>query len=104
MKPGNSVEGKTLTTRKGRETQAWTTQGRPLGCGKSWTRGDGGRAQGVETALRSKGPENEQGYPNPVVGIPLGEGLSVWRGPVLAGRRLAARQSLAWRLDHGGAK
>ena len=104
MKPGNSVEGKTLTTRKGRETQAWTTQGRPLGCGKSWTRGDGGRAQGVETALRSKGPENEQGYPNFVVGIPLGECLSVWRGPVLARRRFAARQSLALRLDHGEAK
>ena len=104
MKPGNSVEEKTLTTRKGMETQAWASQGRPLGCGKSWTRGDGGRAQGVETALRSRGPEIEKGYPNPAFGIPRGERLSVCRGPVLARRRFAARQSLALRLDHGEAK
>jgi hypothetical protein len=104
MKPGNSVEEKTLTTRKGMDTQAWAPPGRLWGCGKPWTRGDGGRAQGVETALRSKGPENEKGCPNLTVGIPLGEHLSVWRGPVLARRRFAARQSWALRRDHGGAK
>ncbi len=33
MKPGNSVEEKTLTTRKGMDTQAWASQGRPWGVG-----------------------------------------------------------------------
>ena len=107
MKPGNSVEDKTLRIGTGGGMPTHSGPAMPsasLGGGKSRTKGDRNRAQGVDIARWWQDQQTTWGHPNPASGIPVGERRAVMRGPVQAQGPTTARPSLMCRLDYGVAK
>ena len=106
MKPGNSVEEKTLRRGTGRGTPNYPGSSTPSASSvwrKSRTKGDSDRVE-ESTQSGGAGPGNKKGYPNPEAGIPIGERRVVIRGPVQAKGHVTARPSLTSRPNRGEAK
>jgi len=103
MKPGNSVEEKTLMSGTGVGMPTHPGPAMPsasLVWGNSRTKGDCDR---VEESTQSRGgrTRNRNRDTRIPTGIPIGECRGVIRGPVQAKRPITARPSLTLRPDHG---